>query len=118
MTESTLQNNQKSLEITDSAAKRILQLIGQEGKPNLKLRVAVDGGGCSGFQYKIDFDDKLNDDDLVFEKNGVAVVVDNMSLDYMGGSALDFVETLGAAHFEIKNPKASATCGCGNSFAV
>lgn len=106
------------LEITENAAKRIAQLIAKEGKSGMKLRVAVDGGGCSGFQYKIDFDNQQKDDDNIFEKNGVQVLVDNMSLEYMGGATLDFVETLGAAHFEIKNPQASATCGCGNSFAV
>lgn len=109
---------EKTLQISDNAAKRIAALAQQQQKPGLKLRVAVDGGGCSGFQYKLDFTDAQAADDHVFEKNGVSVLVDDMSLGFIAGSTLEYVETLGAAHFEIKNPNASATCGCGNSFAV
>ena len=106
------------VEVTDNAAKRIAELIKQEGNPNLKLRVAVDGGGCSGLQYKFDFDDKQNPDDQTFEKNGVYVLIDEISMGFLGDAVIDYVETLGEARFEIKNPNASATCGCGNSFAV
>lgn len=109
---------QTKVEITDNAVKRIAQLIEQEGKPNLKLRIEVDGGGCSGFQYKIDFDENKTDEDHEFEKSGVSVLIDDTSLGFLGDAVVDFVETLGAAHFEIKNPNASSTCGCGNSFAV
>lgn len=113
--ESTTQN---TFEVTENAAKRIAQLIEMEGNDQLKMRVTVDGGGCSGFQYKFSFDAKQNQDDRKIEKNGVSVLVDDISMGFLNGSKLDYVETLGAAHFEIKNPNATATCGCGNSFSV
>ncbi len=100
--------------LTESAARRVAFLLKQE-KPGAKLRIAVQGGGCSGFQYNFDFDNKQNEDDTLI---GDLVLVDQMSLGYMGGSVLDYMETLGAAHFEIRNPNATARCGCGNSFAV
>jgi iron-sulfur cluster insertion protein len=104
--------------LTDSAAARIAKII--VGEPEgTKLRVAVGGGGCSGFQYQVDFDSKPKaEDDLVIEKNGSVVVVDSTSLDLLKGSVLDYVETLGSAGFEIKNPNATSKCGCGNSFSV
>jgi iron-sulfur cluster insertion protein len=104
--------------ITDSAAKRINFLASTEPNPNCYLRIQVEGGGCSGFQYKMDFDVTKNSDDLEFHNNGAKVLIDNTSLDFIKGSSLDYVETLGYSNFEIKNPQATASCGCGNSFAV
>jgi iron-sulfur cluster insertion protein len=104
--------------ITQSAAKRIEFLLSQENEKNLRMRVAVLGGGCSGFQYKFDFDAALNEDDRIFITDGVEVLIDDTSLGLVKGSVLDYVETLGSAAFLIKNPNATAKCGCGNSFAV
>ena len=106
------------LEISDSAAKRIAFLLAKEERPDMKLRIQVQGGGCSGFQYKFDFDYEQQQDDALFVKQDARVLIDSMSLDFIKGSLLDYIETLGAAHFEIRNPQATATCGCGNSFAV
>lgn len=107
-----------SFAITDNAAKRIAHLAQSEPFPAAKLRIAVDGGGCSGFQYRYEFVSQKQPDDHEFTNGTATVLVDEMSLEYIKGSAVDYVETLGAAHFEIKNPNASANCGCGNSFAV
>lgn len=106
--------------LTPSAAQRVAKLLSEEADPvNTRLRVSVLGGGCSGFQYHYDFDAKpVNEDDILIEQEGAKVVVDSISLDLLKGSVLDYVETLGAAAFEIKNPNATASCGCGNSFAV
>lgn len=104
--------------ITENAAKRIAFLAEDEDYKNVMLRVSVNGGGCSGFQYKMDFDTEQNKDDHVFENGEAKVVIDEMSLEFLNGSCLDYVETLGAAAFEIKNPNATANCGCGNSFSV
>jgi len=106
-----------TLEITDNAAKRIGFLLSKEAE-NAKLRVSVDGGGCSGFQYKFEFDVNQADSDLAIKKNDVTVLIDDVSIDLLKNSVLDYVETLGASHFEIKNPQASSSCGCGNSFSV
>ena len=84
----------------------------------MRLRVSVSGGGCSGFQYGFSLDDTKNDDDLLFEKNTIEVIIDEMSLDYLKGSELDYVEDLIGAYFAMKNPNASSTCGCGSSFAI
>lgn len=107
-----------SFYVSDNAAKRIAHLISEEENQNVRLRISVRGGGCSGFQYHFDFDPDLQGDDNIFEKNGVEVVIDSMSLGMVSGSLLDYVETLGSAAFEIKNPNATANCGCGNSFSV
>jgi iron-sulfur cluster insertion protein len=104
--------------LSDSAAKRIAEILKDEDDDNLMLRVSVSGGGCSGFQYGFSFDDTKSEDDLVIEKNGVTVLVDSMSLLYMGGAEIDFVEDLIGASFQIKNPNATAQCGCGSSFSV
>ena len=104
--------------VTENAAKRIAFLLTREKNPQSKLRVSVDGGGCSGFQYSFDFVADKNEDDCVIEKNGAAILIDKVSMDFLKGSVLDYVETLGAAHFEVKNPNATASCGCGNSFSV
>ena len=104
--------------VTANAAKRVAELISKEGDPSLMLRVAVNGGGCSGFQYGFSFDDQRNDDDSVIERDGVKVLVDSMSLLYLTGSEIDFVEDLMGSSFQIRNPNATASCGCGSSFAV
>jgi iron-sulfur cluster insertion protein len=104
--------------ITDSAARRIEALTEQEDARGAFLRIAVSGGGCSGFQYGLSFDAQRNPDDFVFEQGGVAVVVDDVSLDLLNGAQVDFVEDLMGASFQIKNPNAASSCGCGNSFSV
>lgn len=103
--------------VSDSAARRVAFLLTQES-PDKFLRITVEGGGCSGFQYKFDFDDKREDDDFIVEKNGATVVIDSMSAEFMGGAELDFTEDLIGAAFNIKNPNAAASCGCGTSFSV
>lgn len=116
---STITTNNQAVELSDNAAKRIAYLMSVDEKPNAKLRIAVDGGGCSGFQYMFDFDyEPAQESDLVINKDGAIVLIDEISLPFMENSVIDYVETLGAASFEIKNPNASAKCGCGNSFAV
>jgi iron-sulfur cluster insertion protein len=103
---------------TDAAAARIVKITVGEPEGS-RFRIAVKGGGCSGFQYVFDFDATAPaDTDTVIEKNGAAVVIDDLSLGMLAGSVLDYVETLGSAGFEIKNPNATASCGCGNSFSV
>lgn len=104
--------------ITGNAAKRIATLIEQENDNSLRLRITVSGGGCSGFRYDFDFDNKVNEDDRLFSRDGVGVVIDEVSLELLGGSELDFVEDLIGSYFEIKNPNASSSCGCGASFAI
>ena len=108
----------RAVTISDSAAKRVLVLRGLEGDDSLMLRITVSGGGCSGFQYGFSFDNRKNEDDYVFEHMGIAVVTDDASLDLLNGSVIDFVEDLMGASFQIKNPNATASCGCGSSFAV
>jgi iron-sulfur cluster insertion protein len=109
---------ERSVAVTESAAKRIAALKVQEDAADAFLRIAVSGGGCSGFQYGISFDDQKNPDDFVFERNGIAVIVDDTSLDLLNGSEVDFVEDLMGASFQIKNPNAASSCGCGNSFSI
>ncbi|AMC35714.1 MULTISPECIES: iron-sulfur cluster insertion protein ErpA [Betaproteobacteria] len=103
---------------TDSAAEKVRDLIIEEGNPDLKLRVFVTGGGCSGFQYGFTFDEITNEDDTPVEKNGVTLLVDPMSYQYLVGAEIDYVESLEGSQFTIKNPNASTTCGCGSSFSV
>ncbi|OYY94521.1 MAG: iron-sulfur cluster insertion protein ErpA [Hydrogenophilales bacterium 28-61-23] len=103
---------------TDSAANKVKSLIEEEGNPELKLRVFVTGGGCSGFQYGFTFDEVTNEDDMIMEKNGVTLLVDPMSMQYMMGAEVDYTEGLEGAQFVIKNPNAQSTCGCGSSFSV
>lgn len=104
--------------ISEAASARIAHLLATEPE-GTRLRVAVEGGGCSGFQYRFDFDPALpGSDDMVFGTATAPVVVDETSLQFIGGAMLDYVETLGAASFEIKNPNAKSGCGCGNSFSV
>ena len=103
---------------TDSAANKVKELITEEGNPELKLRVFVTGGGCSGFQYGFTFDEVKNEDDAAMEKNGVMLLIDPMSYQYLVGSEIDYQEGLEGAQFVIKNPGAKSTCGCGSSFSV
>jgi len=117
MTEA-LSPSQAHIGVTESAAARVRTLIESEGKPGLKLRLSVSGGGCSGFQYSITLDDAVNDDDKVFDEHGISVIVDEASLDLLNGAVVDFVEDLIGSSFQITNPNATATCGCGNSFTV
>lgn len=107
----------KGVDVTAAAARRILKVLEKEpGK--IGLRIAVEGGGCSGFSYSIDLTEAQNDDDVVFEKDGARVFIDEMSLVYMGGSKVDFVDELMGQAFRIDNPNAVASCGCGTSFSV
>ena len=106
------------LVFTDSAANKVKQLIDEEGNAELKLRVFVTGGGCSGFQYGFTFDEAKSDDDTVMEKNGVVLLIDPMSYQYLVGAEIDYTEGLEGAQFVIKTPNASTSCGCGSSFSV
>ena len=103
---------------TESAANKVKALVEEEKNPNLKLRVSVDGGGCSGFQYAFAFDENVNDDDTVVEKNGASVLVDVTSMQYLNGSEVDYLEGLEGARFVVNNPNAKSSCGCGSSFSV
>lgn len=103
---------------TDAAAAKVRELVEDEGNPELKLRVYVTGGGCSGFQYGFTFDEALADDDTVVSNQGVNLVVDPMSYQYLVGATVDYQEGLKGAQFSIKNPNATTTCGCGSSFTV
>lgn len=104
--------------LSDSAATRILALREKEQKPNLMLRVIVHGGGCSGFQYALDFTEQKNADDVTFEKNGATLVIDEMSLPMLDGAEVDFEQTMVKSRFKIRNPNAASGCGCGKSFSV
>ncbi|MBV9374134.1 MAG: iron-sulfur cluster insertion protein ErpA [Alphaproteobacteria bacterium] len=104
--------------LTESAARRIAALKAQENAENAFLRIAVSGGGCSGFQYGLSFDEQRNEDDFVFERDGVGIVVDEVSLGLLNGAEVDFVEDLMGASFQIRNPNAASSCGCGNSFSI
>lgn len=106
------------LGLSASAARRVAELMRAEQNDALMLRVAVSGGGCSGFQYGFSFDDTVRDDDLTFERDGVRVVIDDVSLDLLNGSEIDYVEELIGASFQVKNPNATASCGCGTSFSM
>ncbi|RKF19038.1 iron-sulfur cluster insertion protein ErpA [Altericroceibacterium spongiae] len=105
------------LTLTEAAAKRVGWIAEKQGKPAI-LRLSVEGGGCSGFQYKFDLAEKTESDDLVSETAGVKLVVDPVSLDLVTGSTVDFVESLGGAAFRVENPNAAAGCGCGSSFGI
>lgn len=110
--------SEQTLVVTDSAAARIAKLREMQGNDSLMLRVTVNGGGCSGFQYAFDLDDKTGDDDHLFTHQGTAVVTDEVSLEFLNGCTVDFKNELGAAFFQIDNPNASSSCGCGASFSV
>lgn len=110
--------NTGAIALSPAAEARLQELIAAEGRDGLMLRIYVNGGGCSGFTYGFDFDDAVNEDDRTFTSGEVTVVVDETSLELIGGSTLDWVETLGAAAFQLTNPNATASCGCGASFSV
>ena len=118
MTDMTGDTAERSITVTESAAKRIALLREQEQVGAANLRIAVSGGGCSGFQYGLSFDDQTNADDRVFEHGGIGVVIDDVSLELLAGAEIDFVEDLMGASFRINNPNAASSCGCGNSFSV
>jgi iron-sulfur cluster insertion protein len=103
---------------TDSAAAKVKELIDEEGNPDLKLRVFINGGGCSGFQYGFTFEEDINDDDTKVEKGGVTLLVDPLSFQYLVGAEIDYTEGLQGSQFVIKNPNAKTSCGCGSSFGV
>lgn len=105
------------LVFTDNAVAKVADLIAEEGNPDLKLRVFVQGGGCSGFQYGFTFDEISNDDDMIVEKGGVQLLIDAMSFQYLTGAEIDYKEDLTGSQFVIRNPNASSTCGCGSSFS-
>ena len=106
------------LVFTDSAASKVKELIEEEGNPGLKLRVFVTGGGCSGFQYGFTFDEEVAEDDTTMEKNGVMLLIDPMSYQYLVGAEIDYTEGLEGSQFVIRNPNATSTCGCGSSFSA
>jgi iron-sulfur cluster insertion protein len=112
-----MSDSESPLIFTDSAADKVKALIAEEGNDNLKLRVYVTGGGCSGFQYGFTFDESVNEGDTEVEKNGVTLLIDPMSFQYMVGAEIDYKEDLSGAQFVIRNPNATTTCGCGSSFS-
>ena len=114
----TSYENSDLLVFTDAAASKVKDLIEEERNDALKLRVFVSGGGCSGFQYGFTFDEKIQDGDTKVEKNGVTLLVDPMSFQYLTGAEIDYKEDLDGSQFVIKNPNATTTCGCGSSFST
>lgn len=118
LAESTSEIEECRVVLTENAARRIATLKVEENAANALLRIAVSGGGCSGFQYGLSFDDQRNEDDVVFERDGVGVVIDEVSLGLLNGAEVDFVEDLMGASFQIRNPNAASSCGCGNSFSI
>ena len=118
MAETASETGERRIVVSESAARRIAFLKEQEQAEGAWLRIAVSGGGCSGFQYGLSFDDQRNPDDFVFARDDVAVIVDDVSLDLLNGAEIDFVEDLMGASFQIRNPNAASSCGCGNSFSI
>jgi len=112
------QPKEQEVIFTAAAANQVKKLIEQEDNDNLKLRVYVTGGGCSGFQYGFKFDENIEQDDLKVEKNGVTMLVDTTTLQYMAGAEVDYLESLEGERFVVTNPNATSTCGCGSSFSV
>jgi iron-sulfur cluster insertion protein len=106
------------LQFTSAAAHKVRTLIEEEGNPELMLRVYISGGGCSGFQYGFSFDDARAEDDVALTRDGVTLLVDPLSLQYLAGAEIDYAESLSGAQFVIRNPQARTTCGCGSSFSV
>lgn len=104
--------------VQPNAVKKIKELLSEENNPDLKLRMFVQGGGCSGFQYGFTFDEEVNDDDFDIEVEGVHLLVDALSSQYLQGAEIDYVESLAGSQFSIKNPQATTTCGCGSSFSA
>lgn len=118
MADLSVEQVQDEVRISDTAVRRIAALIGEDGTPETMFRVSVSGGGCSGFQYGFTLDDQRSADDRVFRRGDVAVVIDEVSLDLLRGSEVDFVEDLIGSYFAIRNPNATSTCGCGSSFSI
>ncbi len=112
------QSLEQPLEFTAAAAAKVSQLIAEEGNPELKLRVYIQGGGCSGFQYGFEFDESRGEDDMAVNTDGVTLLVDPLSLQYLMGAVVDYTESLHGAQFVIRNPNAKTTCGCGSSFSA
>ena len=108
----------RAVTLSDSAVRRIAALAAAEANPDVALRLSVSGGGCSGFQYGFTLDDARQEDDVTFERGGVKLVIDTTSLDLLAGAEVDFVEDLGGSYFQVRNPNAKSSCGCGNSFAI
>jgi iron-sulfur cluster insertion protein len=106
------------INISESALNKIADLLAEENNPNIKLRTFVQGGGCSGFSYGFTLDEEQNEDDFVVDKEGIIILVDSMSMQYLQGAEIDFTESLHGSQFSIKNPNAQSTCGCGSSFSV
>ncbi len=109
---------QPALSLSARAAERVAWMLAQEDQAGLMLRVTVSGGGCSGFQYGFSLDDTVNPDDRTFEREGVVTVIDEASLDLLAGAEIDYVEELVGASFQVKNPNATSSCGCGASFSI
>lgn len=118
MSETPTEFTPLSLVFTDSAATKVKSLVEEEENDSLMLRVFVTGGGCSGFEYGFTFDEDLEEDDTAIEKQGVKLVVDSLSFQYLAGAEIDFKEDLQGSRFVVANPNAATTCGCGNSFAI
>lgn len=113
-----IQTQPKTVTVSDNAAEKVKQLIAEENNDKLMLRVYVTGGGCSGFQYGFDFDQEVKDGDIQIEKDGITVLVDAMSAQYLAGAEIDYKDDLEGARFLINNPNAASTCGCGASFSI
>ena len=112
------ENPMPGIVFTDAAARKVQELVLGEGNPALKLRVYISGGGCSGFQYGFSFDEEQADDDIAVDNDGVTLLVDPMSFQYLMGAEVDYTESLAGAQFVIRNPNANTTCGCGSSFSI
>lgn len=108
----------QTIQVTNSAVAKVKSLVEEEANDDLKLRVFVTGGGCSGFQYGFTFDEDVNEDDTALDKGGVTLLIDSMSYQYLTGAEIDYKEDINGAQFVIKNPNATTTCGCGSSFSV
>jgi len=117
MSDAALQVEQPLI-FTDAAVAKVSELIAEDGNPDLKLRIYVSGGGCSGFQYGFAFDEAVNEDDFRIDKSGVSLLVDAMSMQYLSGAEIGYEDGLEGSRFIIKNPNATTTCGCGSSFSV
>lgn len=114
-----MSNNDHIFTVTDNAAKRIADIIAMQNLSDQHFfRLTVEGGGCSGFQYKMEMDDQIADDDIVFEKNGTKTVIDDISIEYLENSTLDYQSSLGGSMMKVINPNASSSCGCGISFDI
>ena len=114
----TAQSMSTDITFTDAAAGKVKRLIEEEKNPDLKLRIYISGGGCSGFQYGFSFDENISEGDIVVENGSVALVIDPMSYQYLSGAEVDYTEGLEGAQFVVRNPNATTTCGCGSSFSV